>query len=46
MAENPDWYKYDIAKGITIRNACFIKTGHSSLSEIQIYLPDFLSWFF
>jgi len=44
MAKNPDWYKCDFAKGITIRSAFFAKTGHSSLNEIQINLSDFLSW--
>jgi len=36
--------KYDVAKGTTIGSAFFAKTGHSSLSDIQIDLTDFLSW--
>ena len=37
-------YKHDVTKGITIHSAFFAKNGHSSLSEIQINLSDFLNW--
>jgi len=35
MAENPDWYKYDTVKGITIRSTFYAKAGSSSFNEIQ-----------